>query len=756
MTMNTNATKLSAASDRMFDADSTLTYLESPRQRLFTKAVAVSGLAVYAAYLVYRALFTINTNALTFSLLVYFAELHGFLSLFFYFFQTWELRGRTVVPPPDYISVDVFITTYNEEVDLLRQTVRGAIAMQYPHSTYILDDGRRAEVKTLAEELGCGYITRDNNEHAKAGNWNNAFRQTKGQFIATFDADHVPRVDFLLRTLGFFRDPKVALVQVPQQYHNMDSLQHRVNWKIRRMYGEQDVFFDLVCPGKDNWNSAFFCGTGAVLRREALEPHGGLTTGTITEDMHTSLMLHADGWKSVYLNETLVTGLAPMDFKSFQAQRLRWAEGNLKIIRSINPMTDGRLTFPQRVCYAASMYHWTIGIPKVIFYLAPPLILFTGAYPIANFGPTFLWVYGIFLASLIFSYKVLSRGTGRLFMDEVFNMATAFTMIQAVKRLIVGRSKPSKFVVTDKRGSARRGIKEVVPHYLLLAFSLLALEWSGLSVSFSVVDDRFGHIVAAFWVLYNFVLLCLVMEMALRPPQKRETCRFTVAVPVSMRGPIFPEKAEVGMTANISAGGCELLWPRQLSVGAVCDMTITLGGQTLECQGEVMKYRGQRGAWFSHGVRFLGLTQEQIDFLNDALLNMVVPRLFDHLSQPALSARAWQQLARRITGRHHSRPRRSLVSVPVRLTFSNFSVVTMFYDVSATGLGVIVPRPVPVGASVTITILAKKPFTVEGSVVRSKAMPASLPGFHTWLLGLELNRAADMSNVRKRVLEVAA
>jgi cellulose synthase (UDP-forming) len=155
--------------------------------------------------------------------------------------------------------------------------------MRYPHATYVLDDGRRHEVRALADELGCRYITRDNNAHAKAGNWNNAFKQTTADFIATFDADHVPRPDFLERTLGFFRDPKVALVQVPQQYHNLDSVQHRVSWKARRMFGEQDSFFNLVMPGKDHWNAAFFCGTGAVLRREALEPHGGIVSSTITE-----------------------------------------------------------------------------------------------------------------------------------------------------------------------------------------------------------------------------------------------------------------------------------------------------------------------------------------------------------------------------------------------------------------------------------------------------------------------------------------
>jgi cellulose synthase (UDP-forming) len=568
----------------------------------------------------------------------------------------------------------------------------------------------------------------------------------------------VPRADFLTRTLGFFRDPKVALVQVPQRYHNVDSLQHRVNWKIRRMYGEQDVFFNLVSPGKDNWNAAFFCGTGAVLRRAALEKRGGLETDTITEDMHTSLMLHSEGWKSVYLDELLVTGLAPLDFAGFQAQRLRWAEGNLKIVRSINPITCPGLTLPQRICYGASMYHWTVGAPKLIFYLAPPWILFTGSYPIANFDTTFLYLYGGFLASLIISYKVLSRGKGRLVMDEVFNMATTFTLNRAVKRLIFGRGRSSKFVVTDKRGLNTRSFKEVLPHFALVAFSLLALEWAGLSFWFGVIDDRFGNGVSVFWVLYNLVLMSLVIEMALRTVQKRQTCRFTAALLVSLNERTIAGQAEVGMTTNVSSGGCELLWPRPLALGSIWPLSIALGGRTLECQGEVVAAFGRRnGSWFAHGISFVGLSQDEINFLNDALFNMVVPHLFDQLSQPSLVTRAWRLIMKRFRAAYFVRSRRSRASVPVRLEFAHFRLVTMMYDISATGFGVIVPSPMPVGVPGTMTVLGAHPWSIDVSVARCRAMPASLPTFQTWLLGLQIDTTTDAVAVCKRVLrEVAA
>jgi cellulose synthase/poly-beta-1,6-N-acetylglucosamine synthase-like glycosyltransferase len=743
------------ASPAAFDADSTLTYLESPARRAANKVIATIGLGAYAMYLAYRVMFTINPQALGFSLLVLFAEIHGFFSLFFYFFQTWELRGRAVPPPPEELTVDVFITTYNEDVDLLRQTVRGAMAMRYPHETYILDDGRRAEVKALADELGCQYVTRSTNEHAKAGNWNNAFQRTTGDVIATFDADHVPRADFLLRTLGFFRDPKVALVQVPQRYHNVDSLQHRINWKIRRMYGEQDVFFNLVCPGKDHWNASFFCGTGAVLRRAALAPRGGLETGSITEDMHTSLALHAGGWKSVYVDELLVTGLAPMDFAGFQAQRLRWAEGNLKIIRAINPLTHPGLTVPQRICYFASMYHWTVGLPKLIFYLSPPWMLFTGSYPIANFGVTFLCVYGMFLAALVYSYKALSRGHGRLVMDELFNMATTFTLNQALKRLIFGRGKPSKFVVTDKRGGAR-SVKEVIPHFALVAFSMLAVEWGVLSLQFGVIDDGFGLGVSMFWVLYNLVLMALVIEMALRPVQKRLSCRFTASLPVVSLAGAPNGDEEVGMTTNLSAGGCELLWPRPLEVGSELPIRLIVAGDAIECRGVVTAaFRRRKGPWYAHGLAFSGMDARATDFLNDALFNLVVPRLFDQLAQPSLFARAWHNMLKRLRHTYLARPKRQLISVPVRLDIGPTQIIATTHDMSATGVGVIVSRPMPVGAEVAMTVLGADRRSIALTVARCRALPAPTPEFQTWLVGFHVE-GESVSAAHDCVLKAAA
>lgn len=726
--------------DGPIDADETLTFVDPPWRRLFVRTVAIAALAVYAGYLIYRALFTINHDAPVFSLLVYLAEVHGFFSLGLFFHEVWAVRRRRVVAPPRDVSVDVFVTTYNEDVDLLRQTLRAAVAMRYPHRTYVLDDGRRPAVRALADELGCTYVTRADNRHAKAGNWNNAFRQTDADLIATFDADHVPRPDFLERTLGFFRDPKVALVQVPQLYHNLDSVQHQVKWRARRMYGEQDAFFNLVMPGKDHWNAAFFCGTGAVLRREALTPHGGILTGTITEDLHTSLVLHTEGWKSVYLNELLVTGLAPVDLKSFEVQRLRWAEGNLKVATFVNPLTAPGLSLSQRISYFASLYHWTIGVPKLVYYLAPPWMLLSGTFPIAHFDRTFLAIYLGFLLSLIVSYQVASRGRGRLLLDELFNMVSFFTLVRAVKRVLVGRGKPSRFEVTAKRGSGARDVRPILPHLALLLLSLLAISWSLMELGFGVSDDVFGAGTAIFWTLYNVALMAAVIRIGGRPAEQRSGCRFRANFAVERVN--TTGTGTLGVTADISDHGCSLLWPDALDCGARVPLRMHFGSQSADWIGEVVSDQGrQADGWRRYGVRFLDLTQADIDLINDSVFALVVPDLFATLSQPVWLIRAWQRGRRWIARRLRTRATRQIVRVPVRVRFAGGSFVATARDLSTSGIGVASPRPIPPGTRLELTMCVPgRSWQGSVSVARTRPQP-SRPGFDTWILGLHFEDA---------------
>ena len=195
-------------------------------------------------------------------------------------FQLWNPVERPPPSPPFDTIVDIYIPTYNEDISVLKKTALGCKNIRYPHRTYILDDGNRPELAKIAAEWGCGYITRKERAHAKAGNLNHALQLTNGKFVAIFDADCVPQSDFLDKTLGYFRDEKVAFAQTPHNYYNVDSFQFKVNLEKGMLWNEQNLFYRLIMPGRDYWNSAFFAGTAAVFGK-GIDGYRGFATGVL-------------------------------------------------------------------------------------------------------------------------------------------------------------------------------------------------------------------------------------------------------------------------------------------------------------------------------------------------------------------------------------------------------------------------------------------------------------------------------------------
>ncbi|MBN2721152.1 MAG: glycosyltransferase, partial [Proteobacteria bacterium] len=319
------------------------------------------GIAVW--YLAWR-LGTFNREAILFSLTLYCAELYGFGTTLMHLFMVWRLTVREPGEPPEGASVDVFIPTFNEPASLLRKTLLAARHLDYPHRTWLLDDGNRPEMRDLARELNCVYLAREDNVHAKAGNLNHALAQSTADFIAVFDADHAPKRNFLNRTLGYFRDSGVAFVQTPQDFYNLDSFQHRIKNRTAIAWHEQSVFFRVIQRGKDYQNASFFCGSCAVLRRSSLDSIGGFATGTVTEDLHTSVKLHKKGFRSVFHAEPLAFGLAPCGGAPFLGQRIRWRQGDMQMWRREGVFFHPGLTWAQRVNYLASSLTYFDGWQK--------------------------------------------------------------------------------------------------------------------------------------------------------------------------------------------------------------------------------------------------------------------------------------------------------------------------------------------------------------------------------------------------------
>ncbi len=236
--------------------------------RPVVRILVVLSLALGTNYVVWRWLESVEWSVWWIAVPLVLAETYSLIDAFLFGMTMWRIKERGAAPPPpDDATVDVFVTTYNEPVELVMTTAVAARDIRFPHRTWVLDDGARSEVREAAEAAGIGYLTRsedwvDRPRHAKAGNLNNALMATEGEFLLILDADQIPEPQILDRTLGWFRDPEVALVQTPQFFTNVTESDP--------LGSQAPLFYGPIQQGKDGWNAAFFCGSNAVLRREAL------------------------------------------------------------------------------------------------------------------------------------------------------------------------------------------------------------------------------------------------------------------------------------------------------------------------------------------------------------------------------------------------------------------------------------------------------------------------------------------------------
>lgn len=543
------------------------TLRRAPHWRL---AVALLSICMSVRYVVWRGLVTLALDRpedAVLSLLLYGAELYGVGVLILGYFQTAIMHPRAPLPLPDdelLPSVDVYIPTYNEGVDILRRTIIGARAIEWPRKTiYLLDDGRRPEMRALAAELGIEYLNRRDNIHAKAGNINAALTQTRGEYIAIFDCDHVPVRSFLRLTMGFFlHDPRVGLVQTPHHFYNPDPFERNL-WLEDVVPPEQEMFYHAVQIGNDFWNSAFFCGSCAVLRRTAIESVGGIAVETVTEDAHTALRLHAEGWRSAYLDIPQAAGLATERYAYHVAQRMRWARGMTQILRLDNPLTKTGLTFAQRLNYFNAIQHFQFGIPRLVYLTAPAIFLIFGVHPIrANPWEVIAYAMPHVFLSLI-GGLAMARSVRHAFWAEVYETSLApYTALVTTLAFIAPKS--GTFNVTVKGAQMDRAaydIKHALPNLFVLGLCVAGLlvtpaRWAEFPL------ERGTLMVTSMWNIYNVAILSAAVMVALERPQRRTTWRVRREHLVRLTLPSHPELAPIlGETLDMSEGGIRLRIP---------------------------------------------------------------------------------------------------------------------------------------------------------------------------------------------------
>jgi cellulose synthase (UDP-forming) len=717
-----------------------------PRHPRWSAMVIGLNLFVTVRYLWWRGADTLNWEGgwgTAVSLATFAAELYGFLVVLHHYAIATRRTNRVSHPPDASFSptVDVMVTTYNESADILTRTLVGCQAIEYPHMRlHLLDDGRRPEMARLCQQLGVHYISRDDNAGAKAGNLNHALSRTDAEFVVTLDADHVPVSSFLHETLGYFRDAEVVQVQTAHHFYNPDLFQGRLRSQ-EYVANEQDMFYHVVQPGRDVYNSSFYCGSGAVFRRTAIEEIGGFPTTTITEDLHTSVLLHSRGWRSVYVDRDLSAGLAPESFGAYLTQRRRWSRGTLQVMLVRGGLFLRGLSVMQRVNYFATLWYWLYGLPRVIYLIAPLAFLLFGLRPLILRDVTELLTYYLpHLVVSITAFQLVNRGMRRIFWSDIYESCIAVHI--AVAALVFPfTARRVRFSVTPKGRDAEQGSAREIwtlgwPLWVLSALMVVGLTKGMVSV-FVLGTGGDGTLVNVIWAAYNLIVLFFGLMLLRRPPQQRDALRLSRAHSCRLS---WDNVQLEGVSTDLSETGVSLHLTRAQRLPEYLDVTLTSReGRRVTLKGRLVRCDAEKDG-FTVAVAFVGRTRPQHRVLIELMYSapdswagqhgrtMGAPEHLRRILQSVVAMFSAPRALRRLS------PRFVADFPAVLFDAEGHDVAVSAVDISSHGLAVRLPRSehLPVGARRRLTVswndYERTSFLVEVANERLAAMDRALIG----------------------------
>lgn len=450
-------------------------------------------------------------------------------------------------------SVDVFIPTYNEGLEVVEKTILGAKHLDYPDfKVWVLDDGKRAWLKDFCEENQVGYLTRPDNKYAKAGNLNNGLSKTNGELFAILDADFIPASNFLKRTVGFFiYNEDIGIVQTPQHFFNKDPIQS--NLYLDKVWpDEQRLFFDAMAPCRDGWNAAFCCGSCSVIRRAAVEKVNGIPTSSITEDLLTTLCLLTVNYRTVYLNEKLSQGMSADSVNGYFIQRGRWCRGGIQcFFVKEGPLRAKGLNFLQRILF--SPYGWIIQpVTRIAMLVVPVVYLWIGISPLhfTTVQELLSYQFSMFLAfTLAMQWFVRKK-----YIPVISTSIGVFGMFRLLPVVLSSLIKPFgvPFRVTPKGAGSVIG----VDWYILSACSFfIFMTLAGILINlvpeYQVLSTKEFFPYALLWSIVNIIVLVICCLICFDTPRKRKEERFIINEKTVFDGREL-------IIEDMSIGGCRI------------------------------------------------------------------------------------------------------------------------------------------------------------------------------------------------------
>ncbi len=481
-------------------------------------AIATLGALWLTIYLVFRVTYINTTPALiVFALLLFVAELHSILHLYGMFYSLWprQYQSWPHLNRSRELRCNLFVCVCGEPAQIVRETILAAqetarvytkeIDPLHPPRVLVLNDGKVArkenwqEIEALCAELGAEHIARSVPGHFKSGNINNALQQTPtpdahNTLDIIFDSDFAALPEFLLEITKPFVENDVDWVQSPQRYKNEET------WVAKAAAAHQIFFFDHICPAKGHDNALFLCGTNFAIRRSALDAVNGFDPHYITEDYATSLNLHLQGRRGVFMPQVLALGAAPSSLKQYFTQQQRWSKGNFDVTGSyFKQLFFGPLTLKQKLHYLLSATYYLIGLRDLILMMAPLPYLFLG---VSLIKPNNLWfltlIYApMMLGNFVLFLKMFRYPVKSLVLDVVSFPTYTAAFFSSLFKHSLG------FVVTIKKYEREKPWAVYKPQ-IVIATALSI----GLVFSFSHNPvSGYGAAVNYFWALFDALFL---------------------------------------------------------------------------------------------------------------------------------------------------------------------------------------------------------------------------------------------------------
>ncbi|MFN4868115.1 MAG: glycosyltransferase [Cyanobium sp.] len=507
-----------------------------------------------ARYLHWRVTATLNLDsplAAALSVLLLACELwllaHGFLQLLFSLApERPDPSGQADFSSDPQVlpTVEVLVPSYGEPLEVVERCLRGCCALRYPHvRVWLLDDAGRPELAALAGRLGCRYSSREQRQHAKAGNLNHVLPRLEGELIAVFDADVVPVREFLERTVAPLRDPDVGLVQTPQTYMNADPVIRNLGLE-RWLLPDEESFYRWIEPVRQRLGAVVCAGTSFVVRRQALLAVGGFETGTPSEDLATGIRLTAAGWRLLFLPEKLSAGLAPLTLAALARQRCRWASGTLATLRTgANPLLIPGLNPLQRLAFLEGILHWLNVLPQLVLALMPLSLGVLGVAPLRVSGAGLLTMaLPLVLAQLLLA-RWFSAHSRTALMPELYRWVVLLPLAWTVLCTLLGRTQP--FRVTPKALPTGR-VSAVEKRLLLPLLGLLSLQVVAVlnlvpllrgTARFSLAPVSASTLAVGLgWALLNGLLLVASLRCCRDRPRRSATPWLAMRQPLLFNG----------------------------------------------------------------------------------------------------------------------------------------------------------------------------------------------------------------------------